>query len=211
MKRRMILPLLALGALAACDDDPTGTGETLTETEVAELSDVLVQSSFDVTGEIAADASVTTTDGTLELSNVPITSTIEFTLTRTCELGGQVVIEGARIRQWDRETWTGSSDLSVTKTHEGCARPLRNSDVVITLDGAPDIAVEAHHEWTAGHRHGLQTLTMLGAVDWSTGDGRSGTCEIDVEASFDPETHTRTVAGTFCNRTFERTTTWNHD
>lgn len=207
MKRRTILPLIAIVAVAACDD-PTATGDGLSEAEVTELSEVMIQSSFDATGEIAADASVTSEE--LQLSSVPITSTFEFTLTRSCELGGQVVIDGVRSREWDRETWTGFSDLSVTKTHEDCVRLLRNSDVTITLNGAPNVAVEAHHEWTGGQRHGLQSMTMLGAVDWSTSDDRSGTCQIDIEASFDPDTHTRTVSGTFCERTFERTTTWSH-
>ena len=52
---------------------------------------------------------------------------------------------------------------------------------------------------------------MQGGFDWSTDDGRAGTCLIDLEVTFDPESSTRTVVGQLCSRTIERTTTWSHD
>ncbi len=211
MKKRAVLPLAIAAALAACDD-PMTTGDTLSAAEAAELSEAMIQSSFDATGEVATtDAAAASVDGTLQATSIPLTSTFEFTLTRSCLVGGQVVIAGTIEREWDRESHSGSSDLSVTKTHEQCARPLRNSDVVITLQGAPNIAVEAHHAWDSGHRSGLQTMDMEGAVDWATDDDREGTCEIDIAVTFDPETRTRTVSGTFCDRTIDHTTTWHHD
>ncbi|MDX1673758.1 MAG: hypothetical protein R3314_03055 [Longimicrobiales bacterium] len=203
------LTILALGAiaLAGCED-VLGTDGELTADEIHVLADDIVAASFDVTGP-AATADASTVDAE-RVSADPITSRTEFVTIRSCPLGGQLVVEGTREREWDRETRSGSSDLSLTKTHEDCARTLRRADVTITLNGAPNVAVEAHHAWENGRRVGLQTLGIQGAIDWETDDGRSGVCTLDVDAVFDPETHTRTVTGTVCDRTIERTTTWNH-
>ena len=212
MKTRSLVLLFAAAATLSACQDVVGTRDDLSDLEIEELADALITNSFDVTGDVAsADASVTSDDGTaIALYADPITSHTEFTHTRSCVLGGQRVLEGTRDREWDRATRTGFSDLSLTKTHQACSRPTRDSDISITLDGAPDIAVEAHHQWADGRRSGLQTLSMEGAVDWATSDDRSGTCTIDVDVTFDPETGTRTAVGTVCNRTFERTTTWSH-
>ena len=207
--RALTVLALAAVALAGCED-VLGTDGDLTDDEVEGLADDIVATSFDVTGP---DASAVDADRTVDAHIVaadPITSRTEFVTTRSCPAGGQLVVQGTREREWDRETRSGTSDLSLTKTHEDCARTLRRAHVTIALNGAPNVAVKAHHAWQNGHRVGLQTLSMEGRVDWETSDGRSGTCAIDVDAVFDPETHTRTVTGTICHRTIERTTTWNH-
>ena len=208
--RSLTMLLVAAVALPACDD-VVGTNGSLSNLEIDEIADAMITTSFEATGEVAsADASVVSADSELLLAYGPITSHTEFTHTRSCVLGGQRVLEGTRDREWDRETRTGFSDLSLTKTHEDCARPARNGDVTITLNGAPNVQVEAHHQWANGRRSGLQTLSMDGAIDWLTSDDRSGTCTIDVDVTFDPDTHTRTAVGTVCDRSFERTTTWSH-
>lgn len=204
--RHFFILLLGAASLAACQD-VVGTSGDLTPDEVAGLADGLITTSFDATGQVAeADAS-NTADGLL-LAYDPITSHTEFTITRSCLIDGQVVLEGTRDREWDRTTHTGSSDLSLTKTHQDCTRPLVDSDVAVTLNGAPSVAVEAHHAWADGRRSGLQSLSMEGAIDWVTSDDRSGTCVIDLDVTFDPETHTRTVVGQACHRTIDATTTW---
>lgn len=206
--RTLIVAALAVTGLTACQD-VVGTSGDLSRDEAIQIADGMATSSFDATGTVAsADAS--TTDGTLLIYADPITSSTQFTITRPCLLGGQVVREGTRDRVWDRQAHTGFSDLSLTKTHEDCTRPFRDTDVTVTLNGAPNVAVQAHHEWAAGQRSGLQTLSMEGAIDWRTSDDRSGTCTIDLDISFDPDTHTRTVVGTACRTTIDMTTTWHH-
>jgi len=200
MYRKTLVPLLAALALAACEDT-AGPESGLSPAEVSALSEAMIDADYAVTGEVAAaDAE---SDA---VAFEPITATTTFTATRTCPAGGQVVREGTHIRVWDRATHTGYSDLSMTKTHQDCARIV--GDVTLTVNGDPNIAVEAHHEWAEGQRHGLQTLDIEGALTWSTDDGREGACTIHLSASFDPDTRTRTVSGTFCDRAIERTTTW---
>lgn len=206
--RNLLIAILAIGGLTACRD-VAGTGGSLTADEVAEVTEGMIAVSFDATGQVAAADASATAEG-LALSVDPITSHTEFTITRSCLLGGQVVLDGTRDREWDRATHSGSSDLSLTKTHQDCTHPLRGTDLTVTLNGADHVAVEAHHEWADGRRSGLQTLSMEGAVAWETSDDRSGTCEIALDVTFDPATHTRAVEGQVCNRTFDVTTTWTH-
>lgn len=204
----LLTTLLAAVTVVACQDVVGADGD-LSGAEVNELAESMIAASFDASSQVAeADASVA--EEGLALYQDPITSHTEFTVTRSCVLGGQVVLEGTRDREWDRATHTGFSDLSMTKTHQDCARPFRRTDAVVTLNGAPNIAVEAHHEWAGGHRYGLQTLSLDGAIDWATADGREGTCVVDLDVTFDPDTHTRTVVGQVCNRTIDATTTWSH-
>ncbi len=198
------LPVFALAALAACDDATAPGADRLTMDEIADLSTAMVEADFTMTGDLGASDQI----GTAEVStaDAPITATTEFTHTRTCPVGGRIVVEGIRERTFDRETRSGTMDFSLTKTHENCARTVRN--VTITLNGAPNVQVDAHHAWQNGAPVGLQTLSMVGAIDWATDDGREGTCTIDIQATFDPELRTRTVFGQACDRTFERKTTW---
>jgi hypothetical protein len=211
MKTRIALPLLVAVALSACDDTTASSGDQLSDAEVTVLSENLVTTAFDATTSVAtADADVAQLDGAT-IAGDAVSSTLEFTRTVSCPLGGQVVLEGIRTREWDFDTWSGYMDFELTKTHESCVRPAREAeDVSITLDGAPDVLVSVHHEWADGQRTGIQSMSLLGAIDWVTSDGRSGTCEIDVEASFDPETHTRTVTGTVCDHAVAWSRQWQH-
>lgn len=200
--RTRLAPFVAVLALVACDDAAGPEGARLTGEEITTLSGAMVEEDFAYTGEVTAGQ-----PPSAGVAADPVTSTTEFSGTRPCPLGGQVAMEGTRVRTWDAETQTGTGDLSLVKTHEACARNVRN--VTVTLVGDPDIAVEAHHAWQVGVGWiGLQTLSIEGGFAWSTDDGREGSCLVDIDAVFDPETLTRTVSGTFCEHTFEQTTTW---
>ncbi|MEJ2502323.1 MAG: hypothetical protein P8177_03255, partial [Gemmatimonadota bacterium] len=167
MKTRIALPLLAAVAVGACSDVTGSSGDALTAAEVATLSETLVTTTFDATTEVATtDANAVQLDG-IELSADRVTSTLEFTRTVACPLGGQVVMEGVRAREWDWSTWTGFMDFELTKTHEACVRPAREAeDVSLTLDGAPNVVGVIHHEWSGGRRMNIQTMSLQGAVDW---------------------------------------------
>jgi hypothetical protein len=207
MSRRIYTPLLVAAALAACDDTAGPEAGTLTAAEVDALSTDMVESDFILTGDVAlaVDASEDA------VGVAALTVTTEFAITMSCPLGGHVVAEGTRVRDFDRATHSGTIDLDMTKTHEACARTLRGRDVVVTLDGDPTIAITAHHAWENHERVGLQTMSMDGGFTWSTADGREGSCTVDVDVVYDPDTRTRTVTGTFCNRTLDISTTWESD
>ncbi len=202
MTTRRLLPVLALLAIAACDDPTPPDAGRLTDPELANLSDAMVGDDFANTtaaAEIGVAPAATST-----FSASPRSGTMDFTATWTCPLGGQISVAGTRTREWDFEAGTGSMDLSVTKTHLDCARQLPAT--TITLNG--DVALLAHHEWERHARRGAQTMSLDGELGWVTADGREGTCTIDVDAVYDPATATRTVSGTFCDREISITRSW---
>nr|MDQ3388209.1 hypothetical protein [Gemmatimonadota bacterium] len=79
--------------------------------------------------------------------------------------------------------------------------------VTITTNGNPNVALKANHKMVNGALSGLQTQTQKGGFTFSTSDGRSGSCTIDITSTFDPATRTHTLKGTTCGRTVDRTRT----
>jgi len=201
MKKHVLIIGLALAATAAGCEQAFGPNAELAPAELAELSDALIQDGL-------AETSDTSTAGLLSdgFAADMVTSSTEFTRTHDCLSGGEVIMTGTRSRTRDTESRTGTMDVSATRTFVGCARPLADSTVTITLDGA--VTLTAHREWQAGQWHGVQELALSGSVDWATDDDRSGTCTIDVQASFDPSTHTRDVSGTVCGEDVTRFGGW---
>ena len=190
MRNHTLIAALALAVAAGGCEEAFGPSGQLAPDEVVELSDALIQEGLTETADTSTAG--TLTDG---VALDVITSSTEFTWVHSCPLGGEVTMTGTRSRTRDSETRTGTLDVSATRTFVDCARPLVDS-TVITLNG--EVTLTAHREWQAGSWHGAQELTLSGSVSWVTDDDRSGTCVIDVEASFDPATHTRTVTGTVC-------------
>lgn len=92
-----------------------------------QLADAMIATSFGATGDVALANSSSDLAG-LQLSMDTMTARTDFTTTRTCRPGGQLVLKGTRDRAWDPDTHSGSSDLELTKTHEDCARPFQDTD-----------------------------------------------------------------------------------
>lgn len=191
--------------LAACESGPAEPSAALTPTESTELADALASEAF-TTADQTTDAEpspdvLTSFDRSAE---VPVTYTREFTETVQCPLGGTVVTSGTASGERDREARSWSRELSATRTYAVCGFPV--GDVMLTVDGI--LTLEASLARVAGEPRGTQSVTLAGSLDWSTADGREGTCEVDMEASFDPETHTRTVTGAFCGRRLSIRRAW---
>lgn len=202
MRTKALITVMALGLVAGGCEMGTNPDSGLAPEEIAELSDALIQDGLSETVD------TTTSSGTLASSPAldVITARIEFSWTYGCPLGGEATVEGARARTRDTETRSGTLEVDATRTLLACARPLGGGEVVITLDG--EVSFTAHREWQAGQWHGLQTVTLDGDIDWATDDGRSGTCEIEIEATVDPEARARTVTGTFCEHDVSQLGGW---
>ncbi|MGH7466300.1 MAG: hypothetical protein ACREK1_14045, partial [Longimicrobiales bacterium] len=52
------------------------------------------------------------------------------------------------------------------------------------------------------------TFTLDGALRWETSDGRSGLCQLELDAVTDFAAQERTVQGAVCGHTITETTTW---
>lgn len=201
---RWLPGLLVVTLAAAACADSTGVKNGLTADESSDLAGVMADDAFSESSTMAL-ASLGTTTGEITPAAV---MTITFHDTVSCRLGGAVAIDGTRVRNWDRTTQTGTMDMDLTRTQESCVRLVRNRQ--ITIDGDPNIHVVVHHDRVNGAWSGPQTMTMQGGFTWSATDGASGDCTVDLSASFDPDTRTRTLTGTFCNRTIDHTTTWSN-
>jgi len=222
--RHLLTTVVAVAALSACSDDgdplaPSTGGITPIEAQAIAL-ELDVSSADAVDGAIQEGESNLLGQSVGFLASVPPmfgsgTDEVSFTRTRTCALGGEVVVEGTLIREWVAETRHVTVDVSATKTHVDCSFPVRSGAetesgeaITITLNGNPNVVLTAHREREQGYFVGLQTMSHVGSVAWEKSDGTSGTCEIDIQAVIDPDAQTRTVTGTVCDRSFERTWSW---
>ncbi len=193
--------LLAVGVMAGACDDATSVQDGLSADEVDALASTMADEAFAASGDVA----IAVNDAGVGIQPAVVVTTT-FTVTRTCPGGGDVTFEGERVRDWDRETRDGTMDMTMTKTHNACVRTPRQH--AVTINGDPDIQVVVHRARETGDWSGEQTMSLDGGFTWSTDDDRSGSCVVDIDVVYDPDTRTRTVTGTFCNRTIERTTTW---
>lgn len=64
-------------------------------------------------------------------------------------------------------------------------------------NGNPDIAFDGKVNIVNGALSGPQTATHKGSFSWAR-TGGSGTCDVDLTSTYDPDTRTATVTGTFC-------------
>jgi hypothetical protein len=132
------------------------------------------------------------------VSAVPVTIDNQFTVTRQCPQGGQVVFAGRTTGTADRAAHDLSLHTVATRTDTNCAFQTRRG--VLTLNGNPNIAYDGQLTIVAGRLSGLQTQTQKGSFTWSR-PGGSGSCDVDLTSTFDPATRTATVTGSFCGRT----------
>jgi hypothetical protein len=114
-------------------------------------------------------------------------------------------LEGTHTLTFDPATLSGSTTVYATRTEDACA--FSRDGNTITITGSPNTLLTASQSWTSGVR-GVRTATKKGSFTWSRSDGKSGTCSVDVTATWNPATHTLHVQGTFCSQTVDVTRTW---
>jgi hypothetical protein len=204
MYRNLLLPgaLAAVLALAACDKGVTGPDAS------SQLSAADVQALASETGD--QDGAFLDGFGGPSFNKTPsgpqfaTTVTTTFTRTRPCPQGGTVTLAGSVTHTADRATQSGSTAFSATRTENACA--FNRNGATITITGNPNTQLTASQSWANGVP-GVRTATKVGSFNWTRGE-RSGTCNINVTATWTPATHTFHVEGTVCNQTVNVTRTW---
>jgi hypothetical protein len=205
-KRAGVAALFAFAA--ACSDDnglgPNGSLD-LTADEaalVAESQADLMDGILD--GEIEARPLIVSGSEASGLqpafSMVPVTTEFEFSRSRPCRNGGQILAEGSGVHVADRETGVVTIDFSGDKTIDNCARA--RGDVVITINGGGTF--QGHRMKVHGRYEGLQTNDQEGRFEWESSDGRSGECGYEIHVVWDPATHSKTITGFVCDRQIGR-------
>jgi len=207
-RNRKGLGLAALLAFAVACSDQGATGPAQGDLQMSEALEIAEGQSdlLDVVldGEIDARPAVApTSDAEIAFSAVPITTEFEFTRTRPCRNGGQIVATGTGTHVVDRETGSVTVDVSGEKSIERCARA--RGDLVITIHGGGTF--EGHRHKENGEYVGLQTNDQEGRFTWETSDGRSGECGYEIHVVWDPATHTKSITGFICDHEIDRTVT----
>jgi hypothetical protein len=202
MQRKLILPALAVFALAACDKTATGVvGDALSDSDVQ----AVVGTFGDQDGAFLDGFGGPSFNRIPDGPQLTTTVTTTFTRTRNCPGGGDVKLEGTHVVTADPATHSGSVTFNATRTEEACA--LQHNGVTITITGTPNTALTANQSWSNG-TPGVRTATKKGSFSWSTSKGKTGSCSVDVTHTWDPATHTLHVVGQVCNRTIDLTRTW---
>lgn len=187
-------------AVAACSDS-TGVAGSISQADANQLaSDMDAVSTLGATdfGQAASfSVSVDASGASASIALAPFPINTQFTVTKQCPRGGQVVVAGGVTGTGDRTAHNLSIEAVATRTDTDCAFDTRNG--VLTLNGNPNIAYDGKLNIVNAVLSGLQTQTHKGSFKWAR-TGGSGTCDVDLTSSFDPATHTVTVTGTFCGR-----------
>jgi hypothetical protein len=192
---RLIGACFVLG-IAACDSS-TGVSSSITQADANDLAlqmdavSTMVPSDFGLGSlfSIRAGGSVSTGVST------PVSIDHQFTVTKACPKGGQVVLAGTLTGAGDATTHSFTLDATATRTDTDCAFQTKNG--TLTLNGNPNITYDGHLNIVNAALSGLQTQTHKGSFSWARVGG-SGVCDVDITSSYDPATHTATVSGTFC-------------
>ena len=199
LKQSYLLASAALVlAVAACSDS-TGVSGTISQADAnqlaADMDAVTTLGATDFGQSASFSVSVDGSGASATIVSAPFPINTQFTVTKQCPRGGQVVVAGGITGTGDRTTHNLSLQAVATRTDAECAFDTR--DGVLTLNGNPNVAYVGNLNIVNAVLSGLQTQTHKGSFKWAR-TGGSGTCDVDLASSFDPATHTVTVTGTFC-------------
>jgi hypothetical protein len=206
MRRKSALASLAAAALlaAGCDRNATAPAEgALESADVALLAEEL-----DALTGVALSSQI---GSFLLFSEAPATAAPlpvdrSFTTTRQCPGGGSVTVAGTVKGETDRATRSLSLETNATRTENACAIPTRRAGgATLTVTGNPNVAIRGVHKAVNGQPSGPQTVTHKGAFSWSSSDGRSGSCALDLVSTVDFAALTYSVKGTLCGQTVDVT------
>lgn len=193
----LLTATLLAAALAACDGSPTGESSAALTTAEAELVagdwDEISAAVMDGFGGPAASLSPTG-------APAQATVTTTFTRTRQCPAGGTATVQGTHTVTHDPATGSGSAQLAATRTDAACTFNVRRGGGgTLSITTTPNVQITSQQAWSGGQM-GVRTATQQGSFDWTRSTGASGSCTVDLVATWTPATRTYTLDGTFCNR-----------
>jgi hypothetical protein len=176
---RRIIVLTAL--LPACGgDDIIGTsGDPLESDEaiavLSVISEILAGSLFEF-GPPGALAPAAAAD--------PIDESVS--LTANCPLGGTVSLSGRITGDADESRGTANVRFNLTESIRGCA--FQHESIRFTINGSPNLQYDGSLSvQVIQSEFALNgSLNLKGGLSYSSSDGRSGKCGVDVRSSFTP-------------------------
>lgn len=199
------LPLLCV-ALGACDEATRPASAALTAAEASALA-AAVDNGSSASVDPQADEPSFSLSPSAGPTLAVTTRTDQFSLDVACPKGGTSTLSGEHVIVIDSEEGFITVDVTASKGHEACVFRTQQG-VDITVDGTLQFVAEREL------RQGLASAsqTHSGSLDYSTSEGKSGTCPIDITTSFTltPGAATRTILGSVCGHDVDLTTSWTH-
>lgn len=161
-ERLPLLGILVMGALIACEDDTNEPENPLNESETESL--------FLGMRALAADTAPT------------IVSVSPQGIVIACPLGGQVTAAGGGRDETVGDTARIVTDFTLTPAE--CGFGSRGLEFAVT--GNPSVRDQMSISIVGFFEHFVVEGATTGTLDWEL-DGRTGTCEIDLELSAVPD------------------------
>lgn len=176
--------------VAACGGDIAGvnSGDPLSAAEVE-----AVLSAFSSALDSAGMQAQRVATAAAAQASVPISES--FSVTAPCELGS-IKVSGSLNGTVDEQTYASDVRMEVQWEPNGCA--VSNETTTFTLDGAPRI--ELVLDMTSNSDALTMSGTERGGFEFTSTDGRVGSCAVDVTYSLtiDGQGITGSASGTVC-------------
>jgi glutamate synthase domain-containing protein 3 len=162
----------------------------------------------EVTTSAQTSANSASTAGRPEVTvgGVPVSFEHALESSHPCPSGGSLALTYNASGTVDEEVGSAVLDVTGSQRHVACA--FQHNGITITVDGTPDIDYEAHASILNDQPNAPFTVDVTGSFNWSTSDGRSGTCSITYSDELDFAAQRRTVEGNICGHSFNGSFTW---
>lgn len=187
---------LAVGltlTLAACGGDLVGvnSGDELSDTEIQAIFNAF---SGALDGVDASASRVAPQDG-IQMADIDVNQSVN--ISTDCNLGGEISLSGSVEGTVDDETFASNLEMGIGIQFDACI--IASEENTVSVDG--DIQFDSHVVISEGAFS--VDGSQVGGFDFTTNDGRIGSCAIDIDfsASLSEGTSAQSsVTGTVCGR-----------
>lgn len=198
--RRLVHLAPLLLAAAACSDSTSPAKSSLESEEaaaVAQYFDASASSGAMTSPALATSSPLAAASPGFSAAMMPVTLSVDHVA--PCPKGGQTHLTFALDGQVDQQAHSLDVTMTGTQAPQQCAFPVK--DLVFTVTGTPGLTSTHHITIENGVPVGVQTARVEGSFDWSSSDGRSGSCAVDYTSEADFTAGTAKVDGSFCGTT----------
>lgn len=198
LRLRYLSLLAGVALLAPACSNLSGPSNTLTDDEAAFLAEQMTTTSLDgVSQSMAGSPGMAGAPVAAEAAG-PITWERTFTKTGPCPAGGTVTMSGSTKGTIDSDTHSGTIEVNHVLAMDDCA--FTRDAVTITVNTDPDLTMTGTVNIESGHR-ASGSFTKTGTFLWTTSDGRSGSCEVNLTITWNAD-GSHSISGTMCGRDF---------
>ena len=179
--------------LAACGGDPLGVnaGDELTDAEIQAIFNAF----SGAVGGIDASAHVAAPVDGIQMADIHVDQ--DVSVSTQCSLGGEISLDGSVDGTVNDETFASDIEMEVGVQFDACGIPSDQN--TLTVDGT----VEFYSHVVLNDGSFSVDGTQIGGFSFTSDDGRSGSCAIDIDfsASYTEGSSAQSsVTGTVCGR-----------